>query len=238
MISENIKVILGKIDIAAKKSGRRKEDIIIVGITKGIPANKIIEAIGGGIIQIGESKIQEAEQKLPQLTNYVNNKGINFKFHMVGHLQTNKVDKALKIFDMIQSVDSLRLAQRIHEICLRDNKYVDALIEVNSSGEVSKFGVTVDEALPFLRKMCDFERIRVRGLMTMAPFVEDKQEARPYFRKLRQLRDQIQEVDDPLFNERIKMDFLSMGMSQDYEVAVEEGANMMRIGTALFKEKI
>jgi len=238
MISNNIKVILEKIDFAARKNKRNREDIIVVGITKGIAVDEIIKAIDSGIDQIGESKIQEAEQKLPKLANYVKDKRINLRFHMVGHLQTNKVNKALSMFNMIQSVDSLKLAQKINEISSKNDKYADILIEVNTSGEASKFGVAVDEAIPFLREMCNFGRIRIKGLMTMAPFSENQEQSRPYFRKLRQLRDKINEVSDSVFKERIKMDYLSMGMSQDYQVAVEEGANMVRIGTSIFGERI
>jgi len=234
MISNNVRIILDRISQAARKVNRNHQEILIIAVTKGIPIDKIKEAIDSGLTNFGENRIQEFEQKASFLINYAAQKNINLKFHMIGHLQTNKVNKALKIFDMIQSVDSLRLVKKINQSTINSDKKIDILIEINISEEYSKFGIPINEAIPFLKKACDFEKVQVRGLMAMAPIVKDKEEARPYFRALRQLRDKILEINDSYFRERIKMDYLSMGMSQDYEVAVEEGSNMLRIGRAIF----
>jgi len=238
MISRNVSVVLDKIAQAARKANRSVKEIVIIGVTKAVAVDKILEAIDCGITNIGESKLQEAEQKIPHLIKYAKGKSIDLKFHMIGHLQTNKVNKALGMFDMIQSVDSLRLAEKINQSAINSDKNAQVLIEVNVSGEDSKFGLATDDALSFMKKMSEFERVRVRGLMTMAPFVKDKEDARPYFRRLRHLRDKLMETNDRLFKEKIRMDYLSMGMSQDYEEAVEEGSNMVRIGTAIFGERL
>jgi pyridoxal phosphate enzyme (YggS family) len=161
---------------------------------------------------------------------------MNLSYHMVGHLQTNKVNKALEMFSLIHSVDNLKLAQKINESSKLANQITDILVEVNTSGEDSKFGVSNDEALDFIKKVCEWGNIRVRGLMAMAPLVKDKEETRPYFSKLRQLKEKINNMmDETSFKDKIRMDFLSMGMSQDYEIAVQEGSNMLRIGTAIFE---
>lgn len=235
-VESNIEIIHKNISAAAIKSGRNPSDIIIVCISKNRGLEEIYRVLDAGITHIGESRVQEAETKFKALSEYTQSREISFCFHMVGHLQTNKVSKALDIFSMIQSVDSIKLAQKINDISQHRGLKTDILLEVNSLKAASKFGVCIDEAIDYLTAFSKLDSIRVRGLMTMAPLVKDKQDTRVYFRKLRQLRDQIQLIDEPLFKEKIKMDFLSMGMSQDYEIAVEEGANMLRIGTAIFEE--
>lgn len=234
-IAHNIEVIRDEISSAVSNAGMSSPEIIIVCVTKGRIIEEIYEALDVGIEHIGESKIQEAQSKYSALRNYATDIDAPLKLHMIGHLQTNKVDKALDMFDVIQSVDSLHLAQKINSCAKDKNVNLDILIEVNTSGEEAKFGVSEDQAIGLLEGISNLDSVCVRGLMTMAPLSYSPEDTRPYFRKLRELRDRINEVKVPTFKKKIKMDFLSMGMSQDYEVAVEEGANMLRIGTAIFE---
>jgi pyridoxal phosphate enzyme (YggS family) len=237
-IAHNIEVIYDKISNAATRAENRLSDITIVCVTKNRLLEEIYQVLDAGIANIGESKVQEAQQKFTVLNEYVKDIDSHFIFHMIGHLQTNKVDNALDIFDMIQSVDSFKLAQRISEGAKERHANSKILVEVNTSQEESKFGVSTENTIALLRDISNLDNICVRGLMTMAPLAGDPEDARPYFQGLRELRDKINEIKESLFNQKIKMDFLSMGMSQDFEVAVEEGANMLRIGTAIFEGEV
>jgi len=234
-VQENIENIRKKIFDAADKSGNKPQDITIVCISKNRSLQEIYQVLEKGINHIGENRIQEAQEKHLALVKYAKEKNIPLNFHMVGHLQTNKVNKALDMFDLIQSVDSLMLAKKINEASKGREVNTEILIEVKTSREESKFGIEEKKVIILLHQLCKLNNICVRGLMTMAPFDTNREKSRSYFRRLRQLRDRINEIREPLFRQKIKMDFLSMGMSQDYEVAVEEGANMLRIGTAIFK---
>lgn len=234
-IRQNIEIIYNRIFDAAAGSGNNGSDIIVVCVTKNRLIEEIYQALDAGVTHIGENRVQEAQNKYVALSEYARDTDSPLNLHMVGHLQTNKVNRALGIFDLIQSVDSLKIAQKINEVSKEEKVNTDILVEVNASGEESKLGVSCEQAIYLLEEICRLENISVRGLMTMAPLTSDKEEARSCFRKLRQLRDQVNEVINPFFGQRIKMDFLSMGMSQDYETAVEEGANMLRIGTAVFE---
>lgn len=234
-IANNIEVIHDRIHSAAGKAGWDPSEIAIVCVSKNRIIEEIYQVLDAGIEHIGESKIQEAQTKYAALRDYARDTDISLSLHMIGHLQTNKVNKALDMFDIIQSVDSLKLAQKIDEAARERKITADLLVEVNTSQEESKFGVNSDLTINLLKEISVLDNIRVRGLMTMAPLLCDQEYARPYFRRLRELRDKINEIEDPMFREKIGMDFLSMGMSQDYEVAVEEGANMLRIGTAIFE---
>jgi pyridoxal phosphate enzyme (YggS family) len=234
-IAYNIEVIRDKICNAASNAQINPSEIAIVCVSKNRIIDEIYEAMDAGIEYIGESRVQEAQEKYVALRDYARDINSPLSLHMVGHLQTNKVGKALDMFDMIQSVDSLDLARRIDNCAAERRASADILIEVNTSGEESKFGITDEMAVDFLKEICVLNNICVRGLMTMAPLSYTPEDARPYFRRLRELRDTINEMKDQNFKDKIKMDFLSMGMSQDYEVAVEEGANMLRIGTAIFE---
>jgi len=231
-IKHNIEIIRNKIIAAQNKSNYACKDIKIVCIAKTRSLEEIFQVLDSGISYIGENKVQEAQEKYSSLIKYCKEKKIVSNFHMVGHLQTNKVNKALEMFDLIHSVDSLKLAERINEASKQSNKNTGILLEVNTSNEASKYGVEVKEAIALLEKMVNLEHVTVRGLMTMAPIVEDREKTRKYFCQLRQLRDKI---NDKPIGSNIKMDFLSMGMSQDYEIAVEEGANLLRIGSAIFE---
>ena len=194
-------------------------------MTKNRSLEEITEAIRYGIADIGENKVQEAKGKYSNLRPV--------KWHLIGHLQTNKAKDAVAMFDLIHSVDSLKLAGEINKQAARINKTQNILIEVNTSGEASKYGLRPEGLIKVISDIIVLHNIRLCGLMTMAPVVRDKEKARPYFRKLRQLQDEVNSslssVLCPLFSE------LSMGMSGDYEVAIEEGATMVRVGTAIFE---
>ena len=219
-IKENIERIRERIEKAAECAGRRGGDITIVAVTKTITVQKIDEAIVLGIKIIGENRVQEAKQKFAVIGNRV-------EWHMVGHLQTNKVKDALKIFSLIHSLDSIGLAQEIEK---RAEAPIDCLVEVNTSKEPSKFGIAPNEVLRFFEDLKSFEKINVLGLMTIGPgwAVRDPEASRTCFRLLHDLRDRL--------NHEFHKPFptLSMGMTSDFEVAIEEGATMIRIGTALF----
>lgn len=227
MICENIALVRENIRRATEKAGRNADSVTLVCVTKGRPPEEIKEAIRSGLCDIGENKVQEALAKYNALRK------AQIKWHLVGHLQTNKVRAAVEIFDLIHSVDSLKLAQEIDRQALKINKVQDVLIEVNTSGEASKFGVRPEETPGLIKEATGLKNIRLQGLMTIAPIAEDKELARPYFKKLRELKDEINKFLLTTYD--LKLTTLSMGMSQDYEVAVEEGSTMVRIGTAIFK---
>jgi pyridoxal phosphate enzyme (YggS family) len=192
-------------------------------VTKTVGVAKIQEALDAGITHIGENRVQGAEPKIKALKDRA-----DITWHMIGHLQTNKVRRVVELFHVIHSVDSLRLAQEINKRALQHEKVMDVLFEVNVSGETSKYGLSGGELVPVVREVAQFEGISLKGLMTMAPFVADSEETRPYFRKLRELFLMLKEKGIG------QMEYLSMGMTNDFEVAIEEGANIVRIGTAIF----
>ncbi len=223
-IKNNLEIIKEKIKKAALKANRSPEEIKLVAVTKTAAIEQIKEAINAGVKIIGENKVQEAKEKYHILT-------ADTEWHLIGHLQTNKVKYAIEIFDCIQTVDSIKLAKEIDKRSLQFGKTTNVLVEVNVSGEKSKYGIKPEEVEPYLKEISEFSRIRVRGLMTIAPIIEeDKEEVRPYFRKLRELSEEIKSKNI----NNLKMDYLSMGMTDDFEVAIEEGANMVRIGRGIF----
>jgi len=202
---------------------RNSEEIKLVAVTKTASIEQIEEAINAGVKIIGENKVQEAKEKYQILSS-------DIEWHLVGHLQTNKVKYAIEIFDLIHSVDSIKLAKEIDRRSLQFGMITNVLVEVNVSGEETKYGIKPEEVEPFLKEISEFPRIKVKGLMTIAPIVEDKEEVRPYFRKLRELSKEMKSKNI----ENVKMDYLSMGMTEDFEIAIEEGANMVRIGRGIF----
>lgn len=222
-IKNNLEIINNKIKKSALKVNRNPEEIKLVAVTKTATIEQIKEAINAGVKIIGENKVQEAKEKYQILT-------ADTEWHLVGHLQTNKVKYAIEIFDCIQTVDSIKLAKEIDKRSVQFGKTTNVLVEVNVSGEESKYGIKPEEVEPFLKEISEFYRIRVRGLMTIAPIEEDKEKVRPYFRKLRELSKEIKGKNI----KNVKMDYLSMGMTDDFEVAIEEGANMVRIGRGIF----
>jgi hypothetical protein len=222
-IKNNLEIINEKMKKAAFKVNRKPEEIKLVAVTKTATAEQIKEAINEGVKIIGENRVQDAKEKYQILT-------ADIKWHLIGHLQTNKVKYAVEIFDCIHSVDSIKLAREIDKRSKQFGKKMDVLVEVNVSGEETKYGIKPEEVDPFLKEISEFPGIQVRGLMTIAPIVEDKEEVRPYFRKLRKLSEEIKSKNV----ENVKMDYLSMGMTEDFEIAIEEGANMVRIGRGIF----
>jgi hypothetical protein len=220
-IADNIKTIKTRIEQAAKRAGREASDIKLVAATKDVPVELIKEAIDAGLMDIGENRVQEARSKFDQLKDH------SVTWHMIGHLQTNKVKHALEIFSVIQSVDSERLAKDISD---KANKKIDVFIEVNTSGEESKFGIAPDKAAAFARHVSGLPKLKLSGLMTIGPLSSDESKTRQSFRELLKLFKQIKELNLPA----VELKYLSMGMSDDYEIAVEEGSNMVRVGRAIF----
>jgi pyridoxal phosphate enzyme (YggS family) len=222
-IKNNLKIISEKIKKAASSVNKNPEEIKLVAVTKTATTEQIKEALNAGVKIIGENRVQDAKEKYQIFTT-------DIEWHLIGHLQTNKAKYAVEIFDCIHSLDSIKLAQEIDKRSLQFGKIKDVLVEVNVSGEESKYGIKPEEVEPFLKGISEFPRIRVRGLMTIAPIVEDKEKIRPYFRKLQELSKEIKSKNI----ENVKMDYLSMGMTEDFEIAIEEGANMVRIGRGIF----
>lgn len=226
-IHENISKINEKISAAARRAGRNPDDVSLVAVVKYRSLEEIREVHAAGHRKVAFNRIQEARDKIPQLPD-------DFEWHMIGHLQTNKARFVPPLFGTVHSVDSERVAEALSQAVTRSEDIaglLNVLLEVNVSGEVSKQGFTPEEIIPVARSIAELKGLRLQGLMTMAPHVDDPEEARPVFRILRELRDRL------VFKEIIKSDTpqLSMGMTNDFEVAVEEGATMVRIGTAIFE---
>ncbi len=225
-IRENVREVRERMAGAAERALRDPEEIALVAVTKTVEPPLIVEAIEAGVTCIGENRVQEAERKfgddLPPVER-----------HLVGHLQTNKVKKALELFDMIQSVDSLRLAREISTRCEVRGTTIDVLVEVNTSGEDTKYGLPPEEVLAAVEEMADLRGLAVRGLMTIGAFLPDPEDVRPCFRQLRGIRNEIEERVVP----GVSMEHLSMGMTNDFEVAIEEGATIVRVGRAIFGER-
>ncbi|MGD0336753.1 MAG: YggS family pyridoxal phosphate-dependent enzyme [Candidatus Omnitrophota bacterium] len=230
MVRENILKIQERIRSACIKAKCDLSSVTIVAVSKGRTVTQIVEAIRAGMSDIGENRVQEALLKYKELLT-MNHEPLTIKWHMVGHLQTNKVREAVKIFDLIHSVDSLRLAREINKQAAKINKIQDILIEVKTSGEATKFGATPSQTPGLVKEICALKNISLRGLMTIAPLVDNPEKARPYFKTLRELKDR---VNHELRTMNYELNILSMGMTDDFEVAIEEGANMVRIGRAIF----
>lgn len=216
MIKENVKKILAELP-----SG-----VHLVGAAKTRTPEEIDEAVVAGLEIIGENYVQEAERAFQVVGNRA-------KWHMIGHLQRNKAKKAVKVFDMIETVDSMKLAREIDKCCEKIGKIMPILIEINSGEETQKAGVLPDEAIDLIKEMSTLEHVKIMGLMTMGPFTGDPEEARPYFVKTKEIFEKLKKIN--LSN--VDMRYLSMGMSNSYKVALEEGANMVRIGTKIFGER-
>ncbi|MBN1385334.1 MAG: YggS family pyridoxal phosphate-dependent enzyme [Elusimicrobia bacterium] len=221
VIKNNIKKVLKNINRALEKTGNTSS-VKLVAVTKTVPADRIKEALDCGITDIGENRIQEAERKFEELSL-----AQSIKKHLIGHLQTNKVKKAVEMFDVIQSVDSIYLAEEINKRAGQINKIQECLVEIKVSEEETKYGLHPDKLPDFLEKAKELENIKIIGLMVMAPFFEDPEQTRPYFRRAYGYYSSLVT--------RHSLSYLSMGMTNDYEVAVEEGSNMVRIGTGIFK---
>lgn len=230
MIKDRLAKVHKDIEAVCKRIGRNPKEIILVGATKYADAAQIKEAVAAGLKHIGENRVQDALEKFAILDQ----EHIHATRHMLGHLQTNKAGDAVEIFDLIQSVDSIRLTDEIEKHAVKFNKMVEILVEVNTSGEEQKFGVLEAEVLPLIEEISRCEHIRLSGLMTLAPYTPDKGIIRKCFRDLRELFDAVE--DEYATHPRVAMKYLSMGMTEDYAIAIEEGSNMVRIGRAIFKE--
>ena len=215
-----------RINEAALKCGRDPENIHLVAVSKTIPANRVKEAIELGVTILGENYVQEARDKFNVLGTYP------VSWHFIGHLQTNKAKYAVRLFDLIHSVDTLKLARELDKQAKKVNKVQDILIQINVGKEPSKSGSDMENAANLIKDIVRLENLSVKGLMAMPPFFNNPEKARPYFIALRNLRDQIQKTLPG-----VALDELSMGMTGDFEVAIEEGATFVRIGTAIFGER-
>lgn len=229
-VSENVALVRERIAKAARKAGRRTEDVTLMAVSKTFAPERIREAYAAGLRIFGENRVQEFSGKAGPLADLQ-----DAEWHMIGHLQTNKAARAAELFAAMDSVDSLRLAEKLNAAAEQLGKTLAALIEVNVGGEAAKSGVDPDSAEleAILRAAGSLQNLNFRGLMTVPPFADDPEAARPYFRNLRELRDQIGLRKIP----GIGTDLLSMGMSHDFEVAIEEGSTCVRVGTAIFGER-
>ena len=223
MIRDQLHDVEKKIQAACERAGRKREEVTLIAVSKTKPVEALQEAYDLGVRVFGENKVQELTEKYDALPR-------DIRWHMIGHLQTNKVKYIVEKAELIHSVDSIRLAQAIEKEAAKRERTVDILVEVNVAEEESKFGVRVDEVIPFIETLAQFPHLHVCGLMTIAPFVENPEENRPIFKNLHKLS-----VDIAHKNiDNVNVNILSMGMTNDYEVAIEEGATMVRVGTGIF----
>jgi hypothetical protein len=234
-IAANVETVRSRIHRAAAHAGRDSCSIKLVAVCKTVPADRVFEAWRSGIADFGENYVQEADEKISAVNQLIAQSGAASGhaqpyWHFVGHLQTNKVKACLSLFNMLQCLDRLVLAQELHRRACQVGARVPVLVQVNTSGEPSKHGLGPDELLPFLEKASTLEAIQVLGLMTIGKLTSDPEEARPDFRLLASLAEKARSAQIP----GVQMRWLSMGMSADFEAAIEEGANMLRIGTAIF----
>lgn len=223
MLKDNLKEVEANIAAACGKTGRKREDVTLIAVSKTKPIAMLEEIYAEGIRTFGENKVQELTEKYEKLPSDIN-------WHMIGHLQRNKVKYIVDKVSLIHSVDSYRLAEEINIQAKKHQVTVPILIEVNVAGEDTKFGVRPEETLQLAEEIASLENVRIQGLMTIAPFVEDPEENRVHFRRLKQLSVDI----DSKNIDNVHMKILSMGMTNDYMVAIEEGATMVRVGTGIF----
>lgn len=222
-IADNLNLVEEKISAACERAGRSREEVKLIAVSKTKPIKDINEAIAYGVRSFGENKVQELKEKMEIL-------GEELDWHLIGHLQTNKVKYVVGKVSLIHSLENLRLAEALDKEAKKRDTIVDVLVEVNVAEEDSKFGIKPENAESFIRQISEFDNIRVKGLMTVAPYTEIPEENRKYFRKLNEIM-----VDLNSKNiHNVSMNVLSMGMTGDYEVAIEEGATLVRVGTGIF----
>ncbi|MBY2475892.1 YggS family pyridoxal phosphate-dependent enzyme [Clostridioides difficile] len=226
-IKDNLSEIKSKIDKAAKKVNRQSEEITLLAVTKTVDVDLVNEAMNEGITSVGENKPQELARKYDIIGDKLN-------WHLIGTLQTNKVKYIIDKVCMIHSLDRIALCEEIQKRAEQINREIDCLVQVNISKEESKHGLDKEEVVGFVKEVSEkYKNIKIKGLMTMAPFVEDENEIRGVFKGLKDLSTRIKELNIP----NVGMDVLSMGMSHDYEIAIEEGATIVRVGTSIFGER-
>lgn len=226
MLAENLQDVEKKIQEACNKANRLREDVILIAVSKTKPVSMLKEVYDLGVRNFGENKVQELSEKYPQLPT-------DIEWHQIGHLQTNKVKQVIDKATLIHSVDSVRLAEVIEKEAAKRDIIANILIEVNIAEEESKFGLKTEEVIPAIEKIATFPHVRVKGLMTIAPFVENPEENRNVFAALHKLSVDIKRKNI----DNISVDILSMGMTNDYQVAIEEGATMIRVGTGIFGKR-
>ncbi|WP_092323510.1 YggS family pyridoxal phosphate-dependent enzyme [Butyrivibrio sp. YAB3001] len=226
MIKENLKIVEKNIEEACKKAGRDRKEVTLIAVSKTKPVSDIREAMSCGITVFGENKVQEIRDKTAEIKEPLS-------WHMIGHLQANKVKYLPGVACMIHSVDNRKLADEIEKQAAKHDLVMDVLIEVNMAGEDTKFGLAPEAVKDFVKEISELKHLRIRGLMTIAPYTTEPESNRQYFRGLRQLKDEI----NALNIEGVSMDTLSMGMTGDYQIAIEEGATFVRVGTGIFGER-
>lgn len=224
-VKENLETLRARIAAAAQKSGRTAQDVTLVGVTKGAAVPAILEAQKEGVQIFAENRIQDAQEKIPAVPGA--------EWHLIGHLQTNKIKAALGLFQCLQSVDSVRLAQELNAELLAENRVLPVLLEVNISGEKQKFGFEPEQIYSAVDEIRTLTQLDVRGVMGIAPNTEDMDARRTSFKKLKGVFTVLKSMK----GDRFQMKHLSMGMSDDFEAAIEEGSNMVRVGRALFAKK-
>jgi len=236
-ITANLKTVNEKISRSAAKTGRNPQDVKLVAVTKTIDLPEIIEAVKAGVLILGENRVQEAQSKslefgvtppIPPLNKGGMKEGV--EWHLIGHLQKNKAKTAVQLFDLIHTIDSIELADEVNKQARKRNKTQKVLIQVKLSDEATKHGVSEKDIMELLEAVSKMQNLKLEGLMTIPPFFDDPELARPYFRRLREIKGEASAKG-------FSLPELSMGMSNDFEVAIEEGATMVRIGTAIFGEK-
>ena len=227
MIKTNFETIKQRIKHAAEACGRRPEEVRLVAVSKTMPKEKLVAAVAAGVETLGENYVQEAREKFNDLYT------LPVSWHFIGHLQSNKAKYVVKIFDLIHSVDSLKLAREVDKQAKKVNKIQDVLIQVNISEETTKSGTRVEQTLEIVQDISLLENVAIKGLMTMPPYFNAPERVQPFFKALRELRDRIKEENIS----NVSMAELSMGMTGDFEVAIQEGATLVRIGTAIFGER-
>jgi len=219
-IRENLLRVTERIEKAAQKAGRNPKDIRLVAVSKTMEADRVREAIEAGVTILGENYVQEAQKKIEEI-------GKPVSWHFIGHLQTNKAKVVVRLFDVIHSVDSVALAEELNRRAQQANQKIPIMIEVNLSGETTKFGTEEEKVTSLAQEVLKLNHLSLEGLMTMPPYFDDPEMSRPYFIQLRELKERLVKGGIPLKE-------LSMGMSNDFEIAIQEGATYVRVGTAIF----
>ena len=226
-IHDNVRSIQERIASACARVGRRPQDVVLVAISKTFPADFVREAYEAGLRDFGENRVQEAAAKRPAISD------LDITWHLVGHLQTNKARSARELFHWIHSVDSEKIARKLDQVTSASGDKLPVLLEVNLGEEPSKFGAGDEEVLRLAEQVSTFKTLELRGLMVIPPFFEDAERVRPYFRRLRELAQSITDAKPA----NVRMQHLSMGMTHDFEIAIEEGSTMVRVGTGIFGER-
>jgi pyridoxal phosphate enzyme (YggS family) len=227
-VRERLQQVTARIDAAARAAGRDPKEVLLIAVSKTHPPDLVREAIKAGVTDLGENRVQEGESKILSVGRE------RAKWHLIGHLQANKARKAVQLFDMVHSLDSASLARRLNRLCEEEERdHLRVLVQVDLGNEESKTGIGIEKLPELIRTLATCERLRLEGLMTLPPFIADPEEVRPYFQRLREMRDELQKQN--AFGEKVGE--LSMGMSHDFEVAIREGATMVRVGTAIFGER-